>query len=779
MRNYKKRLLALFLAVAMVVPCLVGCGSDSGLGVATAVGDEGVDSSGGSGEATEIADSLSGLYRSHGSEAGKEETVYVVADGSGNPTQTIVSAWLKNPEESDIITDFANLRDIENVKGDEGYTVDADGNLLWQADGNDIWYQGYSEEELPIEVNISYELDGCEVAADELEGADGHLSITFSYVNDTAAERGVGGETVTMYQPFVVASGLVLDNGKAANVTVDNGKVMASGDETIVVGLAFPGLSESLGLDGMTDADGNPVDIDIPESVTVEADVVDFSLLTTLTVASNSLLSEFDLDDVDSTTDLKAAMDELKDSSSQLVDGSSELYDGTEALSDGANELSDGVDALASGAGNLDGGAAELKNGADSLLDGSRSLSEGTASLSEGTSQLEDGAKDLAEGSATLSSGLSDLESGTKDFDAALGQLQTQMADLPAGVSSLQSGAATVKAALKGTDGHSIYEGAGAIASGAAAISGGAAGISTGLEDAPDSIERAKEGLDEAAGANATAEGYLEQLAATGLNAQQLALLGAAMQYMEGCTDGINEVSKGMDALSASLATADAALGEIQDGADAIEDGAESIQTGIDTMISGNDGQNLDALIDGLGTLSESGDTLVEGVDALAGAEDQLLDGTQSASSGAAALAEGSASLAAASGEVADGAASVSSGASQLTDGAESLDSGAASLKDGTSSLKSGASDLSDGAASLTDGIAELMGGASELMDGMAEFDEEGIQKLADLFEDDGEGLLDRLRALQDYAAEYTTFSGCHEDMPCTVKFVIRTKSIG
>jgi hypothetical protein len=64
-------------------------------------------------------------------------------------------------------------------------------------------------------------------------------------------------------------------------------------------------------------------------------------------------------------------------------------------------------------------------------------------------------------------------------------------------------------------------------------------------------------------------------------------------------------------------------------------------------------------------------------------------------------------------------------------------------------------------------------------MDGMTQFDEEGIQTLSDLFEDNGEMLMNRLRALQDYAGEYTSFTGSNEEYPSTVRFILRTESIG
>ena len=391
MHTKLKRFLALVLAGALMVSCLTGCGSSSADNAADQVS---------AAEADALADAATSLLRSHGSAEGKEETVYVIADANGTPTRTIVSAWLKNPEEAATITDRSTLSDIQNVKGNESYTTNENGDLVWQADGNDIYYQGDSDLALPITTSITYTLDGMDITPEQLEGATGHLVMTFHYVNNTGTERVVNGKTVTLYQPFMVVSGAMLDNGKATNVEVTNGKVINSGDQTIVVGLAMPGLKESLGLDELEDSDGNPIDIDVPESVTIEANVTDFSLLTTITIAENTLLDDLDLDDVKTIDDLQDAMDELTDASTKLVDGTGELYDGVGELKDGTDDLADGAKELNDGAGDLKDGTKELADGASDLKDGTSQLVDGTSALKEGVSDLKDGTSELKDGTS-------------------------------------------------------------------------------------------------------------------------------------------------------------------------------------------------------------------------------------------------------------------------------------------------------------------------------------------------------------------------------------------
>lgn len=113
-----------------------------------------------------------------------------------------------------------------------------------------------------------------------------------------------------------------------------------------------------------------------------------------------------------------------------------------------------------------------------------------------------------------------------------------------------------------------------------------------------------------------------------------------------------------------------------------------------------------------------------------------------------------------------------------MADGASSAANGAARLADGASSLKDGTAQLKSGSSELVNGIAQLLAGAQELKDGMAQFDSEGIRKLSDVLEDDGQTLIDRLKALQKLSEEYTTFSGSEGMLPGSVRFIVRTDAI-
>ena len=70
----------------------------------------------------------------------KDESVYVNADESGATTKITVSNWLKNAGINGTINDESDLKDIQNVKGDETFTQNGD-DVQWSAGSNDIYYQ--------------------------------------------------------------------------------------------------------------------------------------------------------------------------------------------------------------------------------------------------------------------------------------------------------------------------------------------------------------------------------------------------------------------------------------------------------------------------------------------------------------------------------------------------------------------------------------------------------------------------------------------------------------
>lgn len=298
----------------------------------------------------------------------KDETVYVLANADGSVKKIIVSDWIKN-NGGKTVSDKTELSDIKNVKGNESYVMDTDNMREWNADGKDIYYQGTISKALPVDLKVSYKLDGKPVSVETLAGKSGKVTIRFDYTNNQYKNVSIDGKNTKIYVPFVMLTGLLLDNGIFTNVEISNGKIINDGDRIIAVGFALPGMKENLNL--------SRDKVDIPDFVEITADVKNFALSNTLTVAANSIISDLDVSKLDSADDLQASLTELSSAMSKLLDGSSELYGGLSELLLKSNELISGVDKLANGASALSDGAAALSAGLSELVSNNDTLNAG------------------------------------------------------------------------------------------------------------------------------------------------------------------------------------------------------------------------------------------------------------------------------------------------------------------------------------------------------------------------------------------------------------------
>ncbi len=350
--------------------------------------------------------------------ASKEETVYVVTDKSGKAINITVSEWLKNQGAYESLDDLTNLSDIVNVKGDEDFVLSGN-KLTFAAGGSDIYYQGNMpvSEKLPVELKITYTLDGKEVSADDIVGKSGKLVMKIQYIPNEKTEKIINGEKKEVYLPFLAATGMLLSTDKCTNVEITNGKVISNGNYNVVVGIGIPGLGKNLGLEG-EDAKK------IPDIVELTADVKDFDLDMMMTFVSNEMFSELDFEEADSISDLDEQIKTLTDASSQLREGIKTLNSGSSTLADGAGQLDEGAKALAAGL--------------DTALSGSKQLVSGSSELENGLQKLmsaftaADGAVSAAEqldsGAAALSAGVSQLAQGLNNTFSQIGASQQEAA---------------------------------------------------------------------------------------------------------------------------------------------------------------------------------------------------------------------------------------------------------------------------------------------------------------------------------------------------------------
>ena len=759
---------SVLMCVVLTAASLVGCGSKTAAttGTDTAYVTE---MAAGSTEATitqAITNELAVSNKSTLATNTRQETVYVFNDASGNKNHITVN---------EKITD---------------------------ANGNETLNKTESSENAPVTMKVTYKLDGKEIKPEDLAGKSGKVTIRFYYTNNQKKTVTINGKKQTVAVPFTMITGMMLPTDVFSNVEVTNGKLTKVGDNIVAVGMTMPGLKDTMNLK----FNDKSLDLDIPEYFELTADVKNFSLDMTMSVATSNLLSDMNADDI-TLDDLKKTVASLDDAATQLADGTVSLQDGTQQLSDAIPALTDGVD--------------QLNTGASSLRDGIYAYADGAASAYEGSVSLNDNMKAYADGIGTLYNTLKD------------NNLDSSVASAAKGASELAAGAVTLDAGI-----DSALSGAGALVTGADTLSGGLTKLEAGSDQLAAGTNKLKTDLEagktKATESYSTAYGSFYKVAfavtcmSQGINPnsatpQQQAVIAAALAQ-SGISQTPDVTSKTQYALATGYilknyasvkqvvaATVSAAAGGQLDEATVSAKADEQIVT----MTSGlsqayqaynNCNTTLSSLedagyFDGMTSLNEgiksanSGATqLKAGIDQLSTGAGQLSAGSKQLKAGLGTLSTGLNTLSISVGSFStykegtlcsslyalnlnagklqqEGTAVLQSGLSQLTANNDTLKSGASQLADGTATLK-------DSSGTLADGVTQLNEGAITLKDGMAQFNSEAIEPITKLVDSDAQTAVDTIKAVVKAGQEYNSFLGKSDDKAGSVTFVYKTAGI-
>ena len=660
----------------------------------------------------------------------KEETTYVIMDADGDMNEVVVNEWIRNGEGLDEIKDSSSLTGIVNTSGNESFKQSGS-DIVWSAGGNDIHYQGKTDSGLPVEVDIEYYLDGEKMTAEEIAGKSGEVEIRFMYTVNHSDFASVDGNGYTLKHPYTMASGLLLESGRFSNISVENGKVISEGDTNICVGIAFPGLGESLGI--------SKDELALPEEVVIKATANGFAIDGTYTIALSGLLSGLGTAD-NAGSGLEDKLSELESGLNQLSGASDELLSGSEKLASGADKLAEGVKKVDDAVGQLYDGSKTLKKGVHSISEGASSLDKGLQKLSGKSSALNKGGSDLQDGVFELatqtlqgllkSGGISDkdiagdvltpstytkvlntkvkkqaISAAESKLRAALGELGVKDKDTQTQILSLaynQMMANKLKT-------EKALEKAGEMAQEAQTV---AAAVGKYKKD-----ETFKEMVD----GFIAAAGLKEKLGDGALAVASTAVL---------LNDGIPEDAAAALAAAGQYAT-DAEL--YQAAAKDADDNVNSLAQKAVEEANPNQNKQLKQL-----------EELLDGQVAYVKAVEQYTAGVDTAAAGSAKLAEG----------------------------AKKADKGAGSLKDGLKTLSGGTDELVSGTDTLSEGAGKLAGG-------MNKFDKEGIKKfVSSLNDSDLKDLGSRFKALKEIAEKHIFIGGTTPELSGETKIIFKTAEI-
>lgn len=654
----------------------------------------------------------------------KEETVYVITDSTGAQNDVIVSDHLSNKNSTDTISDETTLKDIENVKGKEKFKKGSGDKITWQAKGNDIYYQGKTDKEAPVDMSIKYYLDGKQTTGEKLQGKSGDVKIEIKYDNKQSASGGVK-------VPFIVMTGFLVEDDCMKNVTISSGKVIDDGEKMIVVGMAAPGLADSL--------DISEDKLGISDTVTITGEAKDFSLEDMMTIVTSDIFQDVDTSEFDS-LDLDEQVKELDSGAKKLVSGSTELYDGIHMLNSKTGTLKSGVSKLDKGASRLDKGAASALSGSKTLASSSQKFS---SILESKLGSMREGAEKLYAGSQSINTGVQSIAAGINGTSK-----QTGLADGSAAVSS------GIQKIAAGVNGNGTEEDPGLV-NGSAAVAKGIGELASTLSGAAQSIKASMANLEQAKVALKAIDGADE----------------TQQKQIDAAITAIENSEKIQQAMGSSMSTEKVI--KLQAGSKKVSDGAKQIAAGV----NGDGTAKNPGLVKGSASVAGGISAIKAGLDG---------DGTEKNPG----MIKGAAGLEAGAGELAAGLGlatakgtkddpSLTSGAKDLADGASTLAAGQQSISSGASELAAGMSRLNASSVQLISGVKKLDAGALQLQKGMKQLYNEGISKIVDMYNNDLKGVTGNLDSIIKAGKDYKTFTELPDGMDGSVKFIYKTKVSG
>lgn len=639
------------------------------------------------------------------------------------------------------------------------------------------------DKDLPIDCKITYNLDGKDISAEELAGKSGKVKITIEYENKLGEEVTVGGKQETIYTPFLVISGVVIDNEMAKDIEISNGKIINNGNKAIAIGFTLPGMKESLNLDK-----------DIPNKLEITMQATDFELGNIMSFATPKILEEGSLDDIyDDLDEVYSQVYDLEDASKQLEDGTITLRDGIITLNNGANDLNNGAQTLNSGAQTLNNGAKDLKNGIDTLKAGSSKVNEGASTLKTGANEYSANSNLLNENMQKLSVGANTLNSSYADLDAGIKQIQ-------GGLPTVASGVSGVKTALS----SQVLSNLKKLNAGLSNATGTTPSVTSTID-----TETVSTAINEAVNAvqsvNKTATASIDVSAQIAEIDGQIASLEGTKAGLMAMVDTVPEVQGAIYAIDISIGTLNASKGTLANGVtatatvdlSAVEGSLANAQNAVAHMqvqtvsTPSTQANAFQDLVDGYAGVANALETQVipnlerveSGANTLVAGVNNLVVGSDSVKAGITNLSTSTTTISGLNNKLNEAAQSIAKGASDLADGTGSLDAGVTSLVDGSNkltdgvgTLANGASTLANGSNTLANGTRELLDGGNTLVEGVQKFNTEGIRKITDLVNTDVKNTETRIRKMENLSNEYQRFSS--EVTRDDIKFISIVDSI-
>lgn len=547
----------------------------------------------------------------------KDETVYTKYDSNGKAYKTIVSTHLKNDENEEILKDMSNLLNIKNTNRDE--TFKQDGNsLTWNANKTDIYYQGETDKELPIDVNIKYELDGKEMSANEIVGKKGKIKATISYTNKDEHMMNINGKNVKMYTPFVVVAGTIIKNDNNRNINITNGKVIDDGNKMIVLGLALPGLQESLNI--------SKDKVEIPNTIEITMESDKFEMGSVMSYVTPKVIEKEDLTIFDEIEDLYQKVDTLSSSSKQILDGANTLKDGTGTYCEKIQEFESAMKQVSDG-------MTSANSNYSKINEGIKTLNTSSSELNAGSKQIADGISQVGENLNTVNEKLGEILNGSKSLQEGETQVIAGIDTIIAKLNTL----ATVDNSSKITELQTLIQ--------------ANQGSITKLTTANTTLQQQYDAIEDVA----TKKALKAQIDG---NNSMIQLLQANIQALNSTVETLTATD------SSSIQELKAGLSQVKGGLTYLKNGTDTLTTGIGVLKEGTN-----TLAQKTGELGVGANSLYQGTNKLVEGTSTLKTGSEEMKKGLSTLDNGGSQLLSANKQLVSGAYTINEGTQKLAEG--------------------------------------------------------------------------------------------------------------
>lgn len=552
----------------------------------------------------------------------KDETVYTKIDKNGGNYKTIVSTHILNSDNLELIEDITDLKNIENTNGEEEYTQNGN-SIIWKSNGKDIYYQGEAEKQLPIMCKVSYKLNGEDILPDDIIGKTGKVEIKLEYTNNEKRIVKLNGKNVEMYVPFVAIAGTIINNENNKNIQITNGKIIDDGSKTMVMGIAMPGMQESLGL--------KKDEVNIPSEIIIKMDTTDFEQNNIITYVTPKVLEEEDIKIFDKLDEIYSKVNTIRSSSKQIEEGADTLKEGTNTYSqkskefnNAMNKVSDGVSTVNSNYSKIDDGITSIKAGTNDLSSGATKLNGGISQLSSELSAMPENVEKLYNGTLQVVNGLNTNKQTGKvgmvdGVNNVLATLETTTNGLESALDQASCGSENAIKILMSNNT--------ALTAAITALDDKTGNNDLTIKNLKAQISANNLAIESYKSAKIEAENkktYVEKQYLA--NASSLSELRNGMSTMQGA---MNKINLGLGQLNEASKKLPNALNELNIGTQALVSGTNKLQTGATTLNKGSK-----ELKTGISTLDTSTKQLTS-------ANNQLLEGAETLNEGAETLSDG------------------------------------------------------------------------------------------------------------------------------------------